>query len=260
MRGATGFPFTTPVAGEDAYVFSNIEVAYRDRPSRDTSFVSFDIAWGTEEWPGIYECSWTVYGKDGKVVGEVTDAVPLIRHRRSAPGLVEYVRVSGRPDHAEIGCHGSRLDSPGGDFARATPAPDTHPYPRGAFESCPDLEGTVRVTSSDAKGAWRVALRFDAAVVHHRVDTIERLADRSVSAPATHPWASTLEVNEWARITRSEPATSDDMVIFGCGRKVARRSWAVTVSDKNQFHSASMGSATFYLVRRAEGWRVWGSY
>lgn len=256
--GLAGDPSPSAVRGRDAYVFSNIRVIY---PARSPSFalVKFNMAWGTEEFPGVYECSWTVYGNHGKIVGEATDAVPLLRSRQSARGMIRYVRISGPPEDAEIRCDGSRLDSPGGDFGRASPAPGNQDPPRGAFESCPDLEGTLPVDSKRSHGAERVAVEFDTALVKDQEAAIERLADPSVESPATASWASTLEARDLG-IGRSESAASDSLVTFGCGAKVADRSWAVTITDNNEHRSASMGSATFYLVRRAEGWRVWGSY
>lgn len=261
---AAGNRSPAPVKGDNAYVFSNIEVVYPSsslggRMSRDHATVIYDMTWGTNEFPGVYECSWTVYGSDGAVVGERTDAVRLIRFRRSATGLEERLAVSGPAVSADVACRGDRIDSPGGDFGRATPAPGNHDHPRGAFESCPDLEGTLPVDSRRSESAVNAAVKFDSALVKHQDAAIERFADPSIDDPASAPWASTLEAEE-LQVIRSEAATDDRLVTFGCGDDVAERSWAVTLTDNNRLKSDSMGSATLYLVRRAEGWKVWGSY
>lgn len=54
------------------------------------------------------------------------------------------------------------------------------------------------------------------------------------------------------------PGTSGSTpVAYGCGRKVAKRTIAVVLDNGTRSASADVN---LYLVRRADGWKVWASY
>lgn len=129
------------------------------------------------------------------------------------------------------------------------------PYPRGAFEACPEVAGTLGPDPAAEEDAGRIAVRFNEAAHESDRTTVAALADPS--ALDLESWATTGTL-EGLHVTSSASAADDGLVVFGCGPEVAERSWAVTISDESG--TASAGSATFYLVRRSEGWKVWGSY
>jgi hypothetical protein len=70
-------------------------------------------------------------------------------------------------------------------------------------------------------------------------------------------WDST-EHAHGLTVTYSASAALDEPARSFCGPRVAERSWKVVMHDANGV--TSEGLAAFYLVRRATGWKVWGSY
>ena len=44
---------------------------------------------------------------------------------------------------------------------------------------------------------------------------------------------------------------------YGCGPRVAERSWEVVIDDGTTSSSLDF---TIYLIHRPNGWKVWGAY
>jgi uncharacterized membrane protein len=124
---------------------------------------------------------------------------------------------------------------------------------------CPDPDYTLPFGRRPRAKAARVALAFDAAVVDNDWETIAGLIDPSPLALGVRQrrWDST-ELAHGLTVTYSSSAALDEPVRSFCGRRVASRSWKVVMHDANGV--TSEGLAAFYLVRRATGWKVWGSY
>jgi DNA-directed RNA polymerase specialized sigma24 family protein len=138
------------------------------------------------------------------------------------------------------------------------------PAPRvGLMDSrrdwCPDPDYTLPFGRRPGAKAARVALAFDAALVENDWRTIAELIDPSPLALGMRQrkWDST-ELAHGLTVTYSESAALDEPVRSFCGLRVAARSWKVVMHDANGI--TSDGLAAFYLVRRATGWKVWGSY
>ncbi|MFN2544564.1 MAG: hypothetical protein ABR600_08355 [Actinomycetota bacterium] len=127
-------------------------------------------------------------------------------------------------------------------------------YPRGAFQSCPDVAGTHSLGPHARGGAVFTALRFTRAYLRGHEGVVAETQDPSV--PQGAHWAITAKRGRW-HLDGSDPARHDSLVRFGCGPAVANRSWAVRIDDGTK--SASL-DFTLYLVKRASGWKVWGSY
>jgi hypothetical protein len=124
---------------------------------------------------------------------------------------------------------------------------------------CPDPDYTLPFGRRPRAKAARVALAFDAAVVENDWRTIAELIDPSPLALGVRQreWDST-ELTRGLTVTYSSSAALDEPVRSFCGPRVASRSWKVVMHDANGV--TSDGLAAFYLVRRATGWKVWGSY
>lgn len=113
-RGATGR--TAPAAGATAshrpdYSISGVELTSREAGSAE---VAFSLAWETNEFPGIRNCTITAYDSAGNVVGVET----LKRVYKMTPGvgtLKKDVAVSRTPSDADVTC-GNRLDDPTGRY------------------------------------------------------------------------------------------------------------------------------------------------
>jgi hypothetical protein len=124
---------------------------------------------------------------------------------------------------------------------------------------CPDPDYTLPFGRRPRAKAARVAVAFDAAVVENDWRTIAELIDPSPLALGVRQrkWDST-ESARGLTVTYSSSAALDEPVRSFCGPRVAARSWKVVMHDSNGL--TSEGLAAFYLVRRATGWKVWGSY
>jgi hypothetical protein len=135
-----------------------------------------------------------------------------------------------------------------------TPEPSPDPFPRGAFQWCPDTSGSLPLDSGPSLEAADIALRFARAYAAGNRTAAGALADDGALDQAS--WAvagnpATMSVSS------HRPAPSDALVTHGCGPEVAARSYAVTLEDGTA--SASL-DFTLYLIQRPDGWKVWGSY
>lgn len=124
---------------------------------------------------------------------------------------------------------------------------------------CPDPDYTLPFGRRPRAKAARVAVAFDAAVVENDWRTIAQLIDPSPLALGVRQrkWDSTKSARGLT-VTYSSSAALDEPARSFCGQRVASRSWKVVMHDVNGL--TSEGLSAFYLVRRATGWKVWGSY
>jgi hypothetical protein len=128
-------------------------------------------------------------------------------------------------------------------------------YPRGAFEWCPDVRGTLSVGVGLRQEAEQVALRFSQGFLMGDWQTVRRLLD-----PAALPLQKNLctiagkprRLKVGAFGVHERP-----LVPYGCGKDVAARTVVVVVDDGTTSASADFN---LYLVRRADGMKVWASY
>jgi DNA-directed RNA polymerase specialized sigma24 family protein len=152
--------------------------------------------------------------------------------------------------------------APNPEMAEASSA-DTAPRPlalQGSQEDfCPNLEGVLPFGGGAGQKAAGVALAFNRALVKD---------DRKVIATYIDPWPGALNLkprpwdHTWVahglEVIQSASAASDGPARRLCGTITAAHSWKVVMHDATGTSSAS--HASFYLVRRAVGWKVWGSY
>jgi hypothetical protein len=142
------------------------------------------------------------------------------------------------------------------------------PYPRGAFDWCPSVAGTHVVNATAASEAGSIAVAFDLALHQRAMRLLARLEDPTISHDAlvSHPKRVVLDPGYWAmtalargvRVVGGGAGSRDGLASYGCGRAVAARSWIVALHDAS--NTASAGGASFFLVHRHTGWKVWGSY
>jgi hypothetical protein len=122
------------------------------------------------------------------------------------------------------------------------------------FPACPALEGALAPDPDADAEARAVAEQFVAA---------SRSGDRAAVVGLTDPSvldaAGTLDAGGAGAVTilGSGPATGDVIVAGGCGQDVADRTWFIVVDDGSD--SASL-DFNLYLIRREDGWKVWGLY
>jgi hypothetical protein len=128
---------------------------------------------------------------------------------------------------------------------------------RSTFQWCPDVNGALPFDETAAADAADVALRFNIALVRDRKDVLASLVDHSATTLDPDNWGHTL-LARGIEITFSAPARGDGRAQMGCGTVVAQRSWKVVMHDATR--TATAGLAAYYLVKREDGWKVWGSY
>jgi PASTA domain len=128
-------------------------------------------------------------------------------------------------------------------------------YPRGAFEWCPDVRGTLAVGPGLRREAEQVALRFSQGFLLGEWRTARSLLD-----PAAPP----LRKSDWTVVGRPSRLRvgafrmhGRPLVPYGCGKSVAARTLVAVVDDGTTSASADFN---LYLVRRADGLKVWASY
>ena len=131
----------------------------------------------------------------------------------------------------------------------------TSVYPRGAFEWCPEVRGTLRVGPGLREEAEQLALRFSQAFLLGDWRAARSLLDSAAVPLRRNLWTvagkpSRLKVGAFA--VHGRP-----LVAYGCGKDVAVRSVVVVVDDGTTSASANFN---LYLVRRADGLKVWASY
>jgi hypothetical protein len=133
-------------------------------------------------------------------------------------------------------------------------APAAARYPRGVFDSCPDLDGTRPFGVHAANWATGVAVKFSRLWQEGHHKQAARYLDASAGSP--EQWGITGRPH-WMAGLWSSPARRDGLVRFGCGPRVAAHSWRVLVDDGTKSSSLDF---TVYLVKRSYGWRIWGAY
>jgi hypothetical protein len=142
-------------------------------------------------------------------------------------------------------------------------------YPRGAFEWCPSLAGTLSTNVNDVATARSVAVAFDLALHRGARQTLARLEDptivdhtrvRDAKRAVLDPdrWAATWLASGVQVVGEGPGSGMAGLASYGCGPAVAARTWIVAVHDAS--HTNSAGGAAYFLDHRRSGWRVWGSY
>jgi hypothetical protein len=130
----------------------------------------------------------------------------------------------------------------------------TSVYPRGAFEWCPDVPGTRPVGPALGQEAGQVALRFSRAFLSDDWRTVRLLLDPAALPLRKRLWTV---AGTPSRTKVGAFGVHGPLVAYGCGKDVAGRSVVVAVDDGTNSASADFN---LYLVRRADGLRVWASY
>jgi PASTA domain len=179
-------------------------------------------------------------------------AVQTVMNADLAVGKVE-IRTGGEP-----GTIVAQFPPSGTSAAPGSPVNlfvSTSVYPRGAFEWCPDVSGTLPVGPGLRQEAEQVALRFSQAFL---------LGDWRTARSLLDPAALPLRKSHWTVAGKPSRVKvgafglhGRPLVAYGCGKDVAARSVVVVVDDGTTSASADFN---LYLVRRADGLKVWASY
>jgi hypothetical protein len=127
------------------------------------------------------------------------------------------------------------------------------PAPTGdVFAACPGITDAVPPGEDAVATAEAAATAFVRAFLS---------GDDATVAAYSDPVASENQIDITAAATTDpilgSASAADDPAASACGPEVAGLSWAVTIDDGT--NSASM-DFVLYLIRRADGWEVWGMY
>lgn len=127
------------------------------------------------------------------------------------------------------------------------------PYPRGAFEWCPELPFGEPGLQWEER-ASDAAVQFVLAYVNGDVAKVETLLDPSVPGGTEFP----VVLAEDAPEVIGTNARGGELVNFGCGNDVDAYTVAITIDDGTE--SASLDFTVYLIFRGAEGWKVWAVY
>jgi hypothetical protein len=120
-----------------------------------------------------------------------------------------------------------------------------------AFEACPEVAGSLPPGSGAEEDAVAAAVMFVRGTHRSDAGQVRAVTDTGVGWPLA-PLGAEL-VDEPVAVVASGSAADQGV----CGDQVAARSWWVRVDDGTD--SASL-DLTLYLIRRSDGWKVWGLY
>lgn len=182
----------------------------------------------------------------------MSEAVQKVMNADLAVGKVE-IRTGGEP-----GTIVAQFPPSGTSAAPGSPVNlfvSTSVYPRGAFESCPDVAATLPVGPGLRHEAKQVALGFSQAFLSGDWRTVRSLLDSAAMPLRKRHWTvvgkpSRIKVGAFGLHGRP-------LVAYGCGKDVGARSVVVVVDDGTTSASADFN---LYLVRRDDGLKVWASY
>jgi hypothetical protein len=182
----------------------------------------------------------------------MSDAVQTLMKADLAVGEVK-IRTGGEPGTIVAQFPPSGTSAPPGSQVNLFVS--TSVYPRGAFEWCPEVRGTLPVGVGLRQEAEQVALRFSQAFLLGDWRRVRRLVD-----PAALP----LHENLWTIAGKPRRLKvgafgvhGRPLVPYGCGKDVAARTVVIVVDDGTTSASADFN---LYLIRRGDGLKVWASY
>ncbi len=100
---------TRPAAQQTGtYIFTDVSVISGSAGLRPGMVdVEFSVQWSSESFPGVHECTWTVYGPAGETVGVHRDEFIALNPR---DGGLEEVEVVGEAVRASASCDPNRID------------------------------------------------------------------------------------------------------------------------------------------------------
>lgn len=172
-----------------------------------------------------------------------------------ASGLVASVEVAAAVARGDLEDRSLAAERSAVDLS--TPERALNVARHSTFQWCPDVAAARPFDDTAATDAAVIARRFNVALIRGQGDVLTGLADHSATSLEPDQWGHTL-LTSGIEITRSAPARDDGRAQMGCGTLVAQRSWKVVMHDASR--TATAGLAAYYLVKRDDGWRVWGSY
>jgi hypothetical protein len=182
----------------------------------------------------------------------MTEAVQRLLNAELTVGKVE-TRTGGEPGTIVAQFPPPTTAAPAGSEVNLFVS--TARYPKGAFEQCPVVAGTLPLAPGSVHEAEQAALRFARAFLLGDWRTVRGLLDASALPLRKSHWTVAGKPDE---VTVLGPGTSGGTpVAYGCGQKASRRTVAIVVDDGTTSASADFN---LYLVHRRDGWKTWSSY
>jgi DNA-directed RNA polymerase specialized sigma24 family protein len=126
----------------------------------------------------------------------------------------------------------------------------------GAPSWCPRSKRMLPLSANDGVEAVGVASRVNLGLINNYQSSVDRLVERPPGAPLPAQWPATTD-DAGQRVVASVPAEANSLLASRCGHLVARRTWEVILEAPG---APQHDGVAFYLVKRAAGMRVWGTY
>jgi hypothetical protein len=192
--------------------------------------------------------------------GDGTPSVPVLGREPAEPGPAdgEGLAVHFRDPNGEAGdpCATYSVEEYGVGREELIAVADLlqEEVEGGTFAGCPEPAGTLPPGPGASEDASAAAVTFVRSVREGDAAVVRELTD-----PGGWPLVplGTRLAGEPVTVLAAERASGDDRVAAACGELVGDRSWRVTIDDGTE--SASM-DLELYLIRRSDGWKVWGLY
>jgi hypothetical protein len=131
----------------------------------------------------------------------------------------------------------------------------------GLLARCPDPQDALAFGADASKGAAAAAQAFDRALARVDLEAAGALLDDATMPLDPNLWARTSEdsglVIAESASARADPQRWSALVERVCGPEVLDASWIVVVLDG--VGGARAQGGVFWLILRADGWKVWGS-
>jgi hypothetical protein len=182
----------------------------------------------------------------------MTEAVQRLLDAELAVGKVE-TRTGGEPGTIVAQFPPPSASAPAGSEVNLFVS--TARYPKGAFEQCPIVAGTLPRGPGSVHEAEQAALRFARAFLLGHWSTVRGLLDASALPLHKTRWAVAGEADR-VKVVGSGKSNGTP-VGYGCGHKVEKENITVVLDDGTASASADFN---LYLVHRTDGWKVWSSY
>jgi hypothetical protein len=127
---------------------------------------------------------------------------------------------------------------------------------RGAPGWCPDPRRALSIDSETGQDATRAAIRVAISIVKGYTNRLEHLIEVPAGAPPPRRWPGPAGAARLSVVARGFGGLNDSLTI-DCGVQVADRTWITIIEDREPPWDDAVA---FYVVRRPDGFKVWGSF
>ena len=120
---------------------------------------------------------------------------------------------------------------------------------------CPDPRRALEIDAKRGIEATRVALRVAIAILKEYTDQLDYLIETPAGAAPPGKWPAPGGAARLRVVDKGIGSLNDSLAVR-CGVQVADRTWIAIIEDRDPPWDDAVA---YYVIRRANGFRVWGS-